>query len=61
MWSTDGTTTTIDYESVQDLMKFVLITNGTTGEVSTYYKVGGAWTGPDFHATWTAPGALATC
>jgi hypothetical protein len=61
MWSTTGTTTTIDFESVQDDMKFVLITNGTSGEVSTYHKVGSAWAGPDYHGTWTAPNALATC
>ncbi len=33
-----------------------------SGEVSTYTWTGSAWSSPaDFHATWTAPGAQATC
>lgn len=61
-WSTDANNVaTIEFESVEDLMKFILVTNGTTGDVRTYNKVGGAWVADGYHAVWTAPGALATC
>lgn len=61
-WSTGANNVaTVELEFVQENVKFVLVSNGTTGEVTEYVKVGGNWIGTGFHATWTGPGALATC
>ena len=61
-WSTGASNVaTVNVEFAQENMKFVLVSNGTTGEVTAYEKVGGTWGSAVFHATWTAPGALATC
>ncbi|MEK6649722.1 MAG: hypothetical protein AABY75_01985 [Bacteroidota bacterium] len=60
-WSTGASNAvTINVEFVQENMKFVLVSNGTTGEVTSYTKVASTWV-QEFHASWTAPGALATC
>jgi hypothetical protein len=60
-WSTAANNVaTIEIESVSDAMKSVLISNGVTGDVRLYRKVGSAWVAAG-HYVWTAPAALATC
>ncbi len=61
-WSTGANNVvTVDFESVSDQMKFIMLSNGTSGEITTYHKVGSTWVADGYHATWTAPGAMATC
>jgi hypothetical protein len=63
-WSTGANNVvTVTMEFPQENMRFVLVSNGTTGEVTEYMRTSptSSWVTTGYHATWTAPGALATC
>lgn len=62
IWSTNASNvSTVTVEMPQEDGRFVFVSNGTSGEVTEYAWVGSAWVATGYHATWTAPSALATC
>jgi hypothetical protein len=63
-WSTGANNmVTYDLQIPVENVRFVLLSNGTTGEVTEYTRASDAspWVTTGYHATWTSNGGVPTC
>lgn len=63
-WATGaGNMVTYDMQVPQENVRFVLLSNGTTGEVTEYTRANSSssWVATGYHATWADNGAVPAC